>query len=90
MTTCDVSASLGALICQIHARRINFFVDNGTEVRVRCGGWRRQLRVKIQKKLKKWKPLTGGGLKTSMSSGRDESHKYRSVDTCITMMWLIN
>ena len=48
LTTYDVSASPGALICQIHARKINHFVDNGPEVRVRCGGWRRQLCVKMQ------------------------------------------
>ena len=37
LTTCDVSASLGALICQIHARKVNHFVDSGPEVCVRCG-----------------------------------------------------
>ena len=37
LTTCDVSASPGALICQIHARKKNRFVDSGPEVCVRCG-----------------------------------------------------
>ena len=38
LTTCDVSASPGALICQIHARKINRFVENGPEIHIRCGG----------------------------------------------------
>ena len=38
LTTCDVSASPGALICQIHARKIKGFVDNGSIVHIRCGG----------------------------------------------------
>ena len=38
LTTCDVSASPRVLICQIHARKINHFVDNGPKVRIRCGG----------------------------------------------------
>ena len=38
LTTCDASASPGALICQIHARKMNRFVDNGPEIHVRCGG----------------------------------------------------
>ena len=45
LTTCDVSASLGAVICQIHAREINHFLDNGPQICVRCGGWSRQLYV---------------------------------------------
>ena len=52
LTTYDVSASLGEILCQIHAREINRFVGNGPEVRVRCSGWRRQLCVKIQNKTK--------------------------------------
>ena len=52
LTTCDVSASLGAFICQIHARKRNHFVDSGPEVRVRCGKWKRQLCVNIQNKSK--------------------------------------
>ena len=36
LTACDVSASLGALICQIHARKIKGFVDDGPDVRIRC------------------------------------------------------
>ena len=56
LTTCDVSASPGAFTCQIHARKINHFVDNGPEVHVRCDGWRRQLCVKIQNKKKNGNP----------------------------------
>ena len=37
LTTCDVSASPGELICQIHARKIKGFVDDGLDVHVRCG-----------------------------------------------------
>ena len=37
LTTYDVSESLGALLCQIHARKINHFVDSGPEVCVRYG-----------------------------------------------------
>ena len=56
LNTCDVSVSLRAVLCQIHARKINRFVDNGPEFRVRCGGWRRQLCVKIQNKNKNGDP----------------------------------
>ena len=38
LTTCDVSASLRALICQIHTREIKGFVDDGPDVHVRFGG----------------------------------------------------
>ena len=38
LTTCDVSASLWTLIFQIHARKIKGFVDDGPDVRERCGG----------------------------------------------------
>ena len=38
LTTCDVSTSPEALICQIHARQIKGFVDDGPDVCVRCGG----------------------------------------------------
>ena len=48
LTTCDVSTSMGALICQIHAIKINHFVHNGPEIRIRCGGWRRRLYAKIK------------------------------------------
>ena len=48
LTTCDVSASPGAFICQIHAHEIICFVDNGPDVYVRCGRRSRQLCVKIQ------------------------------------------
>ena len=38
LTTCNVSTNSGALIFQIHARKIKGFVDDGPDVRVRCGG----------------------------------------------------
>ena len=56
LTTCDVSASPGALICQIRSRKIIFFVDNGPKVHVRCGGWRRKICAKIQNKKKNGNP----------------------------------
>ena len=43
LTTCDVIASSGVVIHQIHAREINHFLDNGPKIRVRCDGWSRQL-----------------------------------------------
>ena len=48
LTTCDVSVSPEAVICQIHVREIIYFLDNGLEIRVRCGGWIRQLYVEIK------------------------------------------
>ena len=56
LNTCDMNASMGEIICQIHARKINHFVDNGPEICIRCGGWRRQLCVKIQNKEKNGDP----------------------------------
>ena len=38
LTTCDVSANLGAVIFQIRTRKVNHLQENGPEVRVRCGG----------------------------------------------------
>ena len=32
----------------------------------------------------------GGGPKSRMSCGQEVWYKYRSVDTCIVMSWLIN
>ena len=32
----------------------------------------------------------GSGPKTHMSSNREEWYKYRSIDTCIIMSWLVN
>ena len=37
LTTYDVSASPGALLCQIHVQKIMGFVDDGQDVHVRCG-----------------------------------------------------
>ena len=48
LTTCDVSAILEAVICQIHAKEIIHLLDNGPEIRIRCGGRSRQLYVKNQ------------------------------------------
>ena len=45
LTTCDVSASLEAVICQIHAKEMICFMDDGLEVHIRCGGWSGQLYV---------------------------------------------
>ena len=56
LTTCDVSASLEALICQIHANKMIHFLDDGLEIRLRCGGRSRQLCVKIQNKNKNGVP----------------------------------
>ena len=52
LTTYDLSANSGVVICQICTRKVNRFVDNGPEIRVRCGEWRRQLCVKIKNKSK--------------------------------------
>ena len=71
LTTYDVSASPATVLCQIHARKINHFVDNGPEICVRCGEWGRQLCVKIQNKSKNEHSLMGGGPKNHMSSGRE-------------------
>ena len=38
LTTCDVSTSPEAFICQIYARKIKGFMDDGPDVRVRCSG----------------------------------------------------
>ena len=35
LTTCDVHASLEAVICQIHAREIIRIPENGLEIRIR-------------------------------------------------------
>ena len=59
LTTCDVSASLGAVICQIRTRKINCFVDSGPEVHVRCSEWSKQLCVKIKNKTKNMVTLNG-------------------------------
>ena len=56
LTTCDVSKSPKEFICWICVRKINRFVDNGPEIRIRCSGWRRQLCVKIQNKTKNGDP----------------------------------
>ena len=45
MTTCDVSASLEAVICQIHEKEMICFPDDGPEIHIRCGGWSRRLYV---------------------------------------------
>ena len=65
MTTCDVSASLEAVIFQIHAKEMIYLLDDGLDICIRCGGWSIQLCVKIKMMF-----LTGGGTRTRMSGGR--------------------
>ena len=48
LTTCDMSASMDAVICQIHAKEMICSPSNGLEIRIRCGGWIRQLYAKNQ------------------------------------------
>ena len=48
LTTCGVSASLEAFICQMHAKEIICLPDDGLKIRIRCGGWSRELCVKNQ------------------------------------------
>ena len=61
LTTCDVRASQEEVICQIHAREIIRL----PEIRIRCGGWSRQLYVKNQNDV----PY-GRWPETHMSGGR--------------------
>ena len=65
LTTCDVSASLEAIICQMHATEMICPMGDGPETRVRCGGCIRQLYTKI-----KLCDFWGDGLGTRMSDGR--------------------
>ena len=46
LTTCDVSASSGALICQIHEKEMIHLLDDGLDICIRCGGRSRQLCIK--------------------------------------------
>ena len=46
LTTCGVSASPEAIICQMHAKEMIRPPDDGPEIRIRCGGWIRQLYAK--------------------------------------------
>ena len=48
LTTCDVSAIPESVICQMHAKEMICPSDDGTEIRIRCGGQGRQLYVKNQ------------------------------------------
>ena len=43
LTTCDVSASPEAVICQMDAKEIICLPDDGLDFRIRCGGRSRQL-----------------------------------------------
>ena len=45
LTTCDVSASLEVVICQIHAKEMIHLPDDGLDICIRCGGRSRQLHV---------------------------------------------
>ena len=65
LTTCDVSESPEVVICQMHAKEMIRPPDDGLTIHIRCGGWSRQLCVKI-----KMTCLTGGGPRTYMSGGR--------------------
>ena len=46
LITCDVSASMEVVICQIHAKEMIRLLDDGLEIRIRCGGRSRRLYVK--------------------------------------------
>ena len=48
LTTYDVSASLEAVICQMHAKEMIRPLGDGPDIHVRCGGWIRQLYVEIK------------------------------------------
>ena len=66
LTTCDVCTSSKEFICQIHVRKINCFVDDGLDVRVRCGekdNYKYKNKNIVQS-------LTSGGPTTCMSSGQ--------------------
>ena len=38
LTTCDVSASLKAVVCQMHVKEMVRSLDSGLETRIRCDG----------------------------------------------------
>ena len=48
LTTCDVSASPGPIICQIHAKEIICLLDDGMDICIRFVGPSRKLCVKNQ------------------------------------------
>ena len=48
LNTCDVSASLEAVICQMHAKEMIHPPDDGPKIHIRCGGRIRQLYAKNQ------------------------------------------
>ena len=48
LTTCDVSASPEAVICQMHAKEMIHPLGNGLGTYIRCGGWSGHLCVKNQ------------------------------------------
>ena len=48
LTTCDVSVSLEAFICQIHAKEMIGPLDDGSKTSVRCDGKIRQLNVEMK------------------------------------------
>ena len=48
LTTCDVSASSEAVICQMNAKEMIHPLDVGMEICIRCSGWIRQLYAKNQ------------------------------------------
>ena len=63
----DVSTSTEEFICQINARKIKGFVDDGPDVRVRCGG-KDNYKYKNKSKITF---LNGKWPETRMSSGRE-------------------
>ena len=86
LTTWNVSTSPEAFICQIHARKIKGFVDDGLDIRIRCVGkdnYKYKNKSKITFLNERWP-------KTHMSSDHEVWYKYRSIDTCIVTSWLVN
>ena len=65
LTTCDVSASLEAIICQMHATKMIRPLGDGLETQLRCGGWIRKLYTEM-----KLCAFWGDGPGTRMSGGR--------------------
>ena len=45
MTTCDVSASPEAVICQIHAKEMIRLSDDGSDIYIKYNGWSRWLLI---------------------------------------------
>ena len=54
LTTCDVSASPKAVICQMHAKEMIYIPNDGMNIHIRCGGWSRQLKNKNDVPYGRW------------------------------------